>query len=152
MNEYNSDQVLAMVGSIGVLITALGAVIVNIIVAMKTGKKVDESIKNQQVLSGQIAEVHTITNSNLSAVKAELKQATMQIEEMKTFVRNLTGERDKLAAITATAAGRVPHSREDKFPEQKVSETLDSIDKNTEETAINTKKTEADVKTLKERK
>jgi len=93
-----------MVGSVGILITALGAVIVNIIVAVRTGKKLDTSLNNQKEISHQVAEVHTITNSNLSLVKAELVKATMQIDEMKTFIRDLKSERDKLALSTVNAA------------------------------------------------
>lgn len=137
---YDSDQVLQMVGSIGILITALGAVIVNIIVALRTGKKVDESILNQSKMSSQIHEVHTLTNSNLSLVKAELDKALMQIEEMKTFVRDLKGERDKLAITTAHASSSTVTTGHG------TKEVLKSIDKNTEETAVNTKKIIVDSK------
>lgn len=131
---YDSSEVLQIVGSIGILITALGAVIVNIIVAVRTGKKVDDSLKASQIISSQVQEVHTITNSNLSTVKSELAQAIGQLNEMKVFVNDLKNERDKLATITAL---NTPAPNSNSTSE---SEVLDSIDKNTESTANNTRK------------
>lgn len=131
---WDSTEVLNIVGSVGILVTAIGAVIVNIIVAMRTGKRVQESLDNQVKISNQVAEVHTITNSNLSAVKAELKQATMQIEEMKTFVRDLKGERDKLAVLTAHTTKALPETT------TKESEVLEEIEENTKNTDMNTRK------------
>jgi len=128
---WDSTEVLNMVGSIGILVTALGAVIVNIIVAVRTGKKVDESISKSNVISHQVAEVHTLTNSNLSGVKAELNKAVMQIEEMKMFIRDLKSERDKLALTTAI-------NTEIAHPDR--TNVLASIDENTRNIDTNTKK------------
>lgn len=127
-----------MVGSIGILITAIGAVVVNIIVAMKTGKKVQESLDNQVAISNQVKEVHTITNSNLSAVKAELNQAVNQLSEMKVLVTDLKSERDKLATITAlhtpspsqTPTVEIPHEMNEVF--KSIDINTENIDKNTQ--------------------
>jgi len=98
---WDSTEVLNMVGSVGILVTALGAVIVNIIVAVRTGKKMDDSLVKSEAISHQVQEVHTLTNSNLSAVKAELNQAVAQLAEMKILVNDLKSERDKLAITAA---------------------------------------------------
>lgn len=159
---WDSDQVLAMVGSIGILITALGAVIVNIIVALRTGKKVDENVKAIESVSHQVQEVHTLTNSNLSAVKAELKQAVTQLDEMKTFVRDLKNERDKLAILTASnkigpvASHHIPSANDVREVLESIDKNTDNIDKNTKvlQTSIdkNTAETSKNTKEVKEKK
>ena len=121
-----------MVGSVGILITAMGAVIVNIIVALRTGKKIDESLLKSEAISHQVQEVHTLTNSNLSAVKAELAQAVSQITEMRVLVADLKSERDKLATIAAL-------NTELFHPPINQRKVLESIEKNTENIDTNTK-------------
>jgi len=98
---YTAAEVLSMVGSIGILITALGAVVVNIIVAIRTSNKVDKTIKQNEDISNQVHGVHVLTNSNLSAVKNDLKVAVEQLSEMRILVTDLKSERDKLATLTA---------------------------------------------------
>jgi len=98
---YSLSDVVTLIASIGVLVTALGAVIVNIIVAVRTGKKVEESLEVSKGISNRVEEVHTSTNSNLSAVKAELEKSNAALKEMTVLVADLKSERDKLATITA---------------------------------------------------
>ena len=136
---YTPSQVLSIVGSIGVLITAIGAVIVNIIVALRTGKKVDAVQAQADNISHQVQEVHTITNSNLSAVKAELKTAVAQISEMRVLVADLKNERDKLATVVAyKTVPRSTDARTRLSDNLEVTDALKSIDENTGTTADNT--------------
>ena len=123
---YTAPEVLGIIAAVGVLITAVGAAVVNIIVALRTGQKIDIAAAKTDGLIHQVQEVHTLTNSNLSAVKAELAVANALNMELRTLIVDLKGERGKLAALTAAS--------------KTTAETalLGSIDTHTEETAINT--------------
>ena len=101
MGTYTSAELVTIVASLGVLITGVGAVIVNIIVALRTGHKVDVQGAKTDGLVAQVREVHTLTNSNLSAVKAELAISNALNAELRTLIVDLKGERGKLAALTA---------------------------------------------------
>lgn len=90
------------------IIVAAGAVAVNIITAMRMGNKVEsiaqvtaKSLVETTALQGQVKEVHTLTNSNLSEVKADLKQAVSEIASMRETISDLKGEREKTAMATA---------------------------------------------------
>lgn len=90
------------------IIVALGAVIVNIIVALRTGGKIDsisqvtaQSLVETTALQGQVQQVHTLTNSNLSEVKADLRQSVAEISALKAVVLDLKTERDKIATAAA---------------------------------------------------
>lgn len=90
------------------IIVALGAVIVNIIVALRTGGKIDSisqvtarSLVETTALQGQVQQVHTLTNSNLSEVKADLKQSTAEIASLKESILDLKAERDKASTAAA---------------------------------------------------
>lgn len=90
------------------IIVALGAVIVNIIVAFRTGGKVDsiaqvtaKSLVETTALQGQVREVHTLTNSNLSQVRSELQQGAAEIASLREVINDLKLERDKTALATA---------------------------------------------------
>lgn len=110
---YSAAELLTIIAAIGVLVTGVGAVIVNVIVALKTGAKIDLSIKKTEGLSHQVQEVHTLTNSNLSALKAELATALAQITSLHDVVQDLRGERQK-AAVAVALATPVPRVLEDR--------------------------------------
>lgn len=105
--NYTAGEVVTFFAAGGVLITGLGAVIVNIIVALKSGNKLDDSLANDVALAGAVKEVHTLTNSNLSQVKAELSKVVSQNAALHELVAELRSERDK-AAITAAALAVPP--------------------------------------------
>lgn len=94
---YTASEMVMVIGAFGVLIGGLGAIIVNIVVALKTTHKIDEGLKKTDGLASQVKEVHTLTNSNLSAVKAELALATAQIASLHEVVMDLKAEREKMA-------------------------------------------------------
>lgn len=98
---YTATEVLTFIAAGGVLITGVGAVIVNIIVALRQGTKLDAVSEKTDGISHQVQEVHTLTNSNLSAVKAELATATAQIQALRDLVQDLRNEREKGAIAVA---------------------------------------------------
>lgn len=106
---YSSDQLITIFAAAGVLLTALGAVIVNIIVALRTGQKTDALIQKTDSVTAKVDQVHTLTNSNLSAVKAELSNATIKIESLMQVVDDLKTQRQAGQLATAfTTPSMVP--------------------------------------------
>lgn len=104
-------------------------------------------------LIGQVQQVHTLTNSNLSAVKAELAIATQQITSLLAIVQELKTERDKVAMATAYSTP-VPSKdttqekldRDTMTMEAKEAiENLKKIDKNTKAIEENTAATDKTV-------
>jgi hypothetical protein len=85
---YTSAEILTIVAAIGVLVASVGTVIVNIIGAARIEKKTDQ-------VAAAVQEVHTLTNSNLSAVKAELATAVAQISILREMVGDLKAERER---------------------------------------------------------
>jgi len=134
---YTAPEILTFIAALGVLLTGLGAVIVNIIVAVRTGAKLDVTLSETKGLVSQVKEVHTLTNSNLSAVKAELAIAAAQIQALRDVIQDLKFERSKAALTTAL------HTTVNVPAEQAAGLTLEKIEINTEHTAQNTARTEA---------
>lgn len=90
------------------IIVALGAVIVNIITAIRMGNKVEtisqvtaRSLVETGVLQSAVKEVHILTNQNLSDVRNELKQSNAEIASLREVVVDLKSEREKTATEKA---------------------------------------------------
>lgn len=93
---YTSAEVLTIIAAVGVLVTAIGGVIVNVIGAVRIERKVaqgvavgDATLVETRNLIGKVEQVHTLTNSNLSAVKAELATATAQIVTLREMIQEM---------------------------------------------------------------
>lgn len=104
LQGFSATDVVTIFAALGVLITGVGAVIVNIIVAMRAGQKLEQSLVKTDALIGQVKEVHTLTNSNLSAVTSKLDTATGEIAALKSLVQDLKSERE----LTRSAAAAIP--------------------------------------------
>lgn len=105
---YTAPEVVTMIAAIGVLVTSIAGAIVTIIVSLRTGRdtrdvssRVDQQLNETKEMKGQIREVHTQTNSNLSALKAELALAVSRIEGLQATVLDLRSERTALAVSAA---------------------------------------------------
>lgn len=103
---YSAAELITIIAALGVFVTGVGAVIVNIVVALRSSHKLTTVIEKTDnlsgkvdVQSGKIEQVHTLTNSNLSSVKAELSSAVKEIVSMKEVITDLKAERDKAATI-----------------------------------------------------
>lgn len=100
---FTAEQLLTIIGAIGVLVAALGAVIVNIIVALKTGQKADVLIHKTEEVANKVDQVHTLTNSNLSSVKAELTGTQNELKLLTQTIADLKSERQAAQVAAATA-------------------------------------------------
>lgn len=103
--------------------------------------KADEQAVKTEGLIGRVDQVHTLTNSNLSAVKAELQQATQQIASLTALIHELRDERSKAQlreALATMPPGATPSAPVVVLasPSEK---SLTAIDDNTKEIAENTK-------------
>lgn len=98
---YTPEQLLTIIGAVGVLVAAFGAVIVNIIVALRTGQKTDRLIVDTAKVDAKVEQVHVLANSNLSAVTSQLTNAVTKIEALNQMVDDLRSERQ--VAQTAAA-------------------------------------------------
>lgn len=85
-------------------LAALAAANKNTEVAETVLRKTDVQAVKTENLIGKVDEVHTITNSNLAAVKAELAQASQRIEALVAMVADLKAERGKSQMREAFAA------------------------------------------------
>jgi flagellar hook-associated protein FlgK len=74
------------VSELTMLITVATGCIVQIIVAIKSGAKVDGIQRTTDALVVKAEEIHTQTNSNLSVVKSELKEARQEISLLKDSI------------------------------------------------------------------
>lgn len=137
---YTAGEVLTFFAAGGVLITGLGAVIVNIIVALKTGAKLDAAVADRAALStktdtlvAKVEQVHVLTNSNLSAVKAELAAAAAQIHSLRELVTDLKSERNKADVAHALATPAPVRTQDSRTGDAPVVEVLGKIEVNTKE-------------------
>lgn len=134
--NYSASEMMAIIGGIGVVITAIGVAVVNVIVALRSSQKLATVIEKSDKLIGQVEQVHTLTNSNLSAVKAELSSAIKEIVSMKDVITDLKSERDKVAAASAFKSEPAKSVQEPQLAEQtgiarEQLATLENIEENT---------------------
>ena len=101
---YTASEVVMFIAAIGVLITGVGAVIVNIIVALRQGHKVDalgtavEQVYTEaKVITGHVNSAATAAAAKIDALQRELEQIKISAAEMKTT-----------AALLAQSASQKP--------------------------------------------
>ena len=78
-----------------VIIAAIAGAMVQVINAFKQSAKTDTIQANTKSLLVKADEIHDQTNSNLSVVKNDLKQARDQIDSLKDAIADLRIEREK---------------------------------------------------------
>ena len=118
---YTSSEVLTIVAALGVLVAAIGGVMVNIIMALKTDKKVSQGLAMSQQavfetarVGNKVDQVHVLANNNLQEVRSELAAANQklaslidtsgkQIAGLIETVSDLKSEREKVSMATALA-------------------------------------------------
>ena len=110
VGQYTAAEVVTIIAAVGVLIGSIVTGVVTVIGTLRNGQKTDKLsvavIGNEKTpgLINQVAEVHTVVNSNLAALKAELNAATAQITSLIGTIRDLKSERDKLAERATMSA------------------------------------------------
>lgn len=111
-------------------------------IAKGISEKASEQATKTESLVGRVDQVHTLTNSNLSQVRAELAMAATRIENLIAVVSELKSERSKAEVREAlhTPVPVIPERRADDPTLKQQLDVQKEIAKNTEETAENTSK------------
>jgi hypothetical protein len=95
-------QLTIIIAAIPATVAAIGALAATIIAAMKSSERgIRAEIKADDLL-GKTAEIHTLTNSNLTKVQGALDVALAKIEGLQTMVAAMVHAKaiaDKLAEI-----------------------------------------------------
>lgn len=119
---YTAAEILTFIAALGVLITGVGAVVVNIIVAWRTSAIVKENTvmlkENVAVTKDTLAEAKVITghvNSSAAAAAAKIDGLEKEIKLLQTSIMDMKTAAALLAqsAATTTAmpAPRSPTAR-----------------------------------------
>lgn len=146
--SYTAGEVLLFFGAASGIIAAIGAVLVNVIVALRTGSKIDEGAKKTDGLIVAVEKVHEVTNAGLSAVKAEVASVRAELAtviavnvELRDIIADLKAERGHKAISEARelpVAPAVPIVPAVLIPDRRVAdaaaEQLKAIERNTKET------------------
>lgn len=110
------------------------------LMASKLQQEAHEQALKTGTLIGKVDEVHTLTNSNLAQVRAELATAAARIESLIGVVSELKSERGK-AQMREALYTPAPSGAERRTDDPTLKQQLDvqkEIAANTEETAANT--------------
>lgn len=87
---YTADDILKIIGALGVFLGIAGGIAVNIIVALRTGKKVDENTKiTEKGIAEVSAKADVISghvNSQASAADAKITALTNHVEMLKAML------------------------------------------------------------------
>jgi len=130
---YTATEVLTFIGAFGVLLTSFGAIVVNIIVALRTTAAVKENTAitasisaKADVITGHVNSASSIAASKIDSLESQVKALVRQLAESK-----------EVAAVLAQSHV----SQNNIAPAQDLKQdSLKQIETNTAETAANTKK------------
>lgn len=136
---YTATEIATFIAAIGVLITGIGAVIVNIIVALKQGRKSDEIIKAVAGVDTEAKIISGHVNSAASEAKAKITALEAKVEMMAKTATDI-----KEAVLLNT-----PVPRQDQRKSDDAGEILEKIEINTAAIDENTKVLTDDVENLK---
>lgn len=123
--SFTATEVAAFVAAIGVVITAIGAAIVNIIVALKQGRKLDDVKAESKIIAAHVNSAASASVTKIEALQAEIKNYAKQTADMK-----------ETAALLAQAlASTRQESHAPVAPVAPAAAVLDNIESNTRKTA-----------------
>lgn len=113
--EYSADDVVKILGAVVATLMALGGIAVNVIVALRTGRKVDENTKITQAAAGAVAEVarkasviEGHVNSQSSTSAAEIAGLREQVSLMHDLLAQSQTVSVQLAAASAPIPNGIP--------------------------------------------
>lgn len=108
ISQFSSGEWIAVIGAISLaltsIITSMKSAKNSEIAALKAGVVVAKAdtvlaavvgTPEKPGLTGQLAEIHTATNSTLSEIRAELKVAIASNVELRGIIKDLKDERNK---------------------------------------------------------
>ena len=84
------------------------AALATFVIGWRNSRKVDTTIKQNEVLISKTEEIHTLTNSNLARITRQYEVAMMEIEGMKKLIAEMINSRNESTAVK-DAATRYVH-------------------------------------------
>lgn len=131
----NDPNIIA--AAIVIVIAAIGSAVVQVINAWSAAndrrearlareeiKRITESsVTKTNTLIEKTAEIHTLTNSNLSKVTAALEVSIAKNKELETFIRSLVKDKETSDALAISRSSENP-------------KVLEAIQENTENTVV----------------
>ena len=101
---YTAAEVLTFIAAFGVLIAGLGAVIVNIIIAMRTGKQLESVNAKADVIAGHVNSAASTSAAQIAALQNEIRLMREVAAEKKETAAVLASTTAATTATTAAAA------------------------------------------------
>lgn len=148
MTMYSATDILGFIAALGVLITALGAVIVNIVVALRQGKTLAAVKTETEGLVTQVKEVHSLTNSTNSRLQAALELKTQELASVRELMAQMERTAKEIAVtrtvtdLQVAAALQVPSPSQASAaapPSPAAEQSLQAIDTSTKAIDANTR-------------
>lgn len=130
---------------IALVITAIGALVTNVVVAWRTSAKMDRTSEKVAVIEGHVNSEKTADSAKIAYLQKEI-----------ALRQHMLDEKDKVAGLLAQSLAvkeaRIGDTNSAKLAAPAVEKVLDSIDENTAAIDANTKKTTKDVAEMKREK
>jgi hypothetical protein len=101
---YTPTEVLVILGGVGGLVTTLGAAIVNIVVALRTNKKLDANTAMTQVVSAKADVITDHVNGAASSAAAKIEA----LQQENQLLRAQIADHKETAALLAQAVVQAP--------------------------------------------
>lgn len=106
-------QFTALVQALPAIITAIGVLFIGVLAALtrKRDAKADEKADG---IAKEVTQIHTVTNSNLSDITAELKNAVGKISSLEQQILAMNKAKDVADDVAKTLAEKVPSAKDAK--------------------------------------
>lgn len=98
-------QFTALTQALPAIITACGVLFIGVLSAL-TRRRDEKADEKQDKQSKVIDEIHTVTNSNLSAITAQLKQSTAELAALKERLISMDKAKDVADNVASDLAAK----------------------------------------------
>lgn len=122
--------------AMGILVTTIGAVIVNIIMAFRTNTKVNEVSAKADVITGHVNSAATASTAKIDSLEKQVLALRQLVSEDKEKAALLAQSAAITQASNLMPPSRSPNRVSDVIP----AETLENIEQNTKDTVKEIKK------------
>lgn len=120
MVTYTAPEVLTIIAAIGVLVTGVGAAIVNIIVALRTGRQLEENTAITAEVSAKADVITGHVNSAATAAAAKIDALQQELQALRAHL----SENKETAALLAQATATRTRSVEAAVPTAAAAATI----------------------------
>ena len=100
-------QFTALIEALPAIITALGTLIIGVLIALSR-KRDEKADKKTDKLVQVTDQIHQVTNSNFTAITAELKTANAKYDQLQKVIVNLNKDKVVADEVAKKLAEKVP--------------------------------------------